>query len=661
MVMDVIQMITRDIPAIASQIAAFYKPRERLDGLQYVEKHGYVTGSAISAGKWHTRPYQERWFTWFTDPNVNFFTCIKSSRLGWTRASLTGFIQYGIEYKAIQMMGLFPTATEIETYGTEFKDPHFHPAHGVPCCIGLSDTKGSKTGLKSRADYTVFKNGAVLQLVSAATARSFRMTEREWVFWEEPAASINSREGSLLALLIKRTLTAANPKVCIGGTPVELLDNMHQSFLRGDQQHRFYPFPCCGHYQELTMEKLIKEGPDFGKMRCENCGETIAHTSLLAMDKGAGWACPLVVEYGRESQVLRDDGYPTWESQYAWAAMSYEPGAAWPRIAEEYNDAHRQLRNGNPDAMLTFKNTVEGVPWQDAVVVKIGMEGLAKRRATTETGNDYPADVAPNGVVLITLGVDVQGGDGSLGQGLHVHVWGMGRGEERWHLAQHVIECDPAQKGIVAEVLGPFTKATWRRADGAELTMTAGAIDDGGQGGHASEEVRRFCAANTGRWIACKGGGTDLFKRSANPVGFKSKRRGGASARDLFLWWVGYEASIQLWKNRLGVEQPGPGYVHLGQGTSDQTLAELFPWKRVRERGKLTSAGQPVYTWSKPAGARDEAGDCARLAYAAFQYAATLSNPMTMWDRWEAAALRSIPGRSPESSAAPARKRSTWL
>ncbi len=643
-------MINRDIPAIASEIAQFFRPRKKRDGLQYVEEEGYVTGSALSRGKWHTRPYQERWFTWLTDPEVQVFACVKSSRVGWTRATITGFVQYHVDEKPSQIMGLFPTATEIEKYATEFKDPHFDTKHGVPCCIGLSGPKGSKSDLKNRSDYTVFRNGAVLDLVSAATPRSFRMTERPIIFWEEPSGCGRVKEGSLLGLLMKRALTAPDPKICIGGTPVELFDYMHEAFLKGDQQHRYYPFPCCGRQQELTMEKLIKEGEDIGKMRCENCQTPIPHTELPRMDRLAAWACPLVVEHGRERQVLRD-GLPIWESQYVWAAMSYEPGASWPLIVEEYNDALRELRAGNSDPMLTFKNTTEGVSWQDVVVVKIGTDGLTKRRANAEFGNDYPAETVPNGVVMITIGVDVQGGDGSLGQGLHVYVWGMSRGEERWHLAEHRIDCDPAQTGVIDEILCGFTSATWRREDGAELQMLAGAIDDGG---HASEEVRRFCAANPGRWIACKGEGSELFKRSANPVGFKSRRKtGGVQGRDLYLYSVGYEPSIRLWRDRLGVEQPGPGYIHLGQAASDQTLMELFPWKRVRVAGKLSQSGEPVYRWDKPAGARDEAGDCARLAYAAFQYAATLVNPKTMWDRWEAQALRTIaPAPQPKPQSA---------
>jgi hypothetical protein len=66
--------------------------------------------------------------------------------------------------------------------------------------------------------------------------------------------------------------------------------------------------------------------------------------------------------------------------------------------------------------------------------------------------------------------------------------------------------------------------------------------------------------------------------------------------------------------------------------STDQFLAELFPWKRMPKRDK----GQTTYSWVLPAGSRDEAGDCTRMAYAALQLVARRYNRATMWDQLEA-------------------------
>jgi len=46
--------------------------------------------------------------------------------------------------------------------------------------------------------------------------------------------------------------------------------------------------------------------------------------------------------------------------------------------------------------------------------------------------------------------------------------------------------------------------------------------------------------------------------------------------------------------------------------------------------------GQVSYHWVLPAGARDEGGDCTRMAYAALQLVARRYNRATMWDQLEA-------------------------
>ena len=66
--------------------------------------------------------------------------------------------------------------------------------------------------------------------------------------------------------------------------------------------------------------------------------------------------------------------------------------------------------------------------------------------------------------------------------------------------------------------------------------------------------------------------------------------------------------------------------------STDQFLAELFPWKRMPKRDK----GQTTYSWVLPAGSRDESGDCTRMAYAALQLVARRYNRATMWDQLEA-------------------------
>ena len=186
--------------------------------------------------------------------------------------------------------------------------------------------------------------------------------------------------------------------------------------------------------------------------------------------------------------------------------------------------------------------------------------------------------------------------------------------------------------------LDNIASTSWRRDDGQTLRMARGGIDDGGL---ATVAVRNFCRTRQAAWVPMKGSGEKgkelIGKGSAVDVNGKNK---AIQKRGMLLYVVGTYKSTTHLQGQLRNEQPGPGYLHLGQCSSDQFLDEIFPWKR---RSK-TVKGFTHYEWHLPAGAHDEGGDCTRMAYAALQLVARRYNQATMWDQLEAQLSTSRPG-----------------
>jgi phage terminase large subunit GpA-like protein len=617
-------MISRDKRAMAQQIANLFRPRPMISGLEYVERFGYVTGNAASRGKWHTRPYQRDWFYGFTHPSVEVEICMKGARVGWSEAIKIGFIQYWSHWRPSKIMVIQPSNDEAQRYSKEDISDLFSDEDGAPCLKGLLSEKKARGTATNTIQLKRLMNGALIDIVSAATGRSFRRVERGRMAFEEPSAYDPISEGCQIRLGMKRAGTVTDPKITIGGTPIFPNDKTHQFFLMGDQQYRYAPCPHCGHYQQMRWEQFIKDGPDVGKMACENCDDLIEYKHLSWMDERGGWACPLGLD--RSQQVLRD-GFPAWRSRHVWAGWSYHRSAQWPLLVDEYREALEQMRLGSPDAMQTFHNTVLGLPWEDTLAGKLTGDGLAERRKATGAGNGYAVGTVPNGVLLITAGVDVQGGGGTVGERLVVTFWGWGRGEEGWHLGHFEIDGDPQQAETLAQ-LDQIAATKWKRDDGTELRVAIGGIDDGGI---ATQEVREWCRTRSAQWVPMKGAaqkGKPILGRGT-PVDVN--RRNQTTKKGVMLYHVGYDASVNHLQGRLRVEQPGPGYLHLGAAATDQFLSELFPWKRMPKRDK----GQTVYSWILPKGARDEGGDCTRYAYAALQLVARRYNRATMWDQLE--------------------------
>lgn len=642
-------MIERSPRKLAIELARKCRPRPRITGLDYVEKFGYVTSGSEGRQKWRTRPYQRDWFLGITDPGVQCMVCMKPSRVGWSEY-VKLVIQFFCHWRPSKTMLVQPTDDEVKKYSDEELDNGlFHDDHGAPCLKGLLSNKKSRASLKNVYNYKQLSNGALIDLRHAGSPGSARRVNRNPVLLEEPAAYLQLSEGDTIQLFLQRAGTAVDPFFTIGGTPVYPNDYMEQCFLMGDQQYRYYPCPHCGHYQELmtrgAWNRFIKDGPDAGKVVCENCEEFIEYRHLRTMDEHAGWACPLGLD--RSNQILSDDGEPIWRSQQVGPGMSYHRAASWSELARRYRNALAQLRIGNPDPMQTFHNTDMGIPWLDEISSRLTAEGLQRRVHDLGNGNGYAEGVCPNGVLLITVGVDVQGGGGTEGERLVAMTWGWGRGEEGWLLDWQEIEGDP-QRQATLDQLDPIAARQWRREDGAVLGVRLAGIDEGG---NATEEVRRWCSKRVGRWQPMKGlhqQGKPLVGKPV-PVNFTAKgKAANRMGKDLHIIGVGYDASVTKLGAMLRVEHQGPGYLHVGMAATDQVLQELFPWKRVP---KKSTSGARVYHWDKPRGTRDEAGDCTRYAYAAMRLVARGFAAGTMWEQLERRALASIQKDAPQEAA----------
>ena len=624
-------MIRSNPSELTQQILAGFKPPPRLRLSEYADQFAVMTGSAAEKGRWNCLPYQREILDCFTDPTVETIAVMKSARVGWTKM-LGVAVQFYSHQDPCPVMIVQPVKEDAEGYSKEEIKPLFEDTpvlRGLICESKARNTASNTILLKQ------LTNGGLIDIVNAASGRSFRRKSRKVILFDEVDAYPKLDEGDPIKLGRNRADYYWDRKIALGGTPIFKAGKTEEWFMRGDQRRYFVPCPWCKAMQVLRWEQLERDGSAAGCYRCENCTKLIPHSKKRWM-----------VEHG-EWRPTAQSQQPGLRSYHIWAGYSYSPAADWNILVREHAEALEAMRMGDPDGMQTFHNTVLGVPWEDTLTGKLTGDGLAVRRQQTSAGNGYAMGTVPTGVLLITAGVDVQGGGGTVGERLVVTIWGWGRGEEGWHLGHFEIDGDPQQAETLAQ-LDQISAAPWRRDDGMQLRVRMGGIDDGGI---ATQEVREWCRTRSSQWVPMKGApqqGKPLLGRgSAVDV----NRRNQITKRGVLLYPVGYAASINHLQGRLRVEQPGPGYLHLGEAATDQFLDELFPWKRLPKRDK----GQTTYSWVLPRGARDEGGDCTRYAYAALQLVARRYNRATMWDQLEAQ-LAAAPAAAPAARrrAAPA-------
>jgi phage terminase large subunit GpA-like protein len=422
-------------------------------------------------------------------------------------------------------------------------------------------------------------------------------------------------KGDPLENFESRTATFRNGKTLITSTPGEDGNcRITWEFKnRSDQRRRHVPCPACGAQQVLIWPQFKWRAADAEVLyECIHCGERFEERHKARFLAEGQW-----IASAPGDGMTAGFHLPSW---YTPLGLGY----SWGEIRDQF------LRAKEDRILLKgWVNKRAADCWRDEIENTFNAEGLAQRRQDTGAGNGYPVGTVPDGVLLLTAGVDVQGGGGTLGERLVLTVWGWGKGEEGWHLGHWELHGDPQQPEVWQQ-LDNIAATAWERADGKQLRLAIGGVDDGGL---ATTAVRNFCRGRS-QWVPMKGSGEKgkslIGRGTAVDVSAKNKTM---QRRGLLLYIVGTDASINHLQGRIRNEQPGPGYLHLGQAATDQFLAELFPWKRRAKQVK----GFTQYEWHLPSGAHDEGGDCTRMAYAALQLVARRYNRATMWDQLEAA------------------------
>jgi len=438
-----------------------------------------------------------------------------------------------------------------------------------------------------------------------------------------------------------RTANFPNGKTLITSTPgVVGACRVTKEFRERSDQRRFnVPCPACGELQVLVWSQFKWDHADGEVLyECGHCRERFEERHKSRMLPSGVW-----VATARGDGITAGFHLPGWYAPLGWIS--------WEEIRDQFLRGQR-----DPVTLKGWVNKRAAEAWEDLLAAKLNVEGLAKRRQDTEAGNGYPVGSVPDGVLLITIAADVQGGGGSKSERLAVNVWGWGRGMESWHLFHGEIHGDPQQPEVWRQ-LDQIAATRWRRDDGRELVMALGVVDDGGL---ATAEAREFCRERRGRWVPVKGssgkGKPLVGKGTAVDINHRNRP---AVKRGVLLYIVGTDTSIAELQGRLRNEVVGAGYVHLGQAADDQMLAELFPWK---QKARLVK-GFSVTDWVLPEGEHDESGDCARYARAAVEIIERRYNRATMWDQLAAGLGQYVEGHVAQAPAAPKAERSGsgWL
>lgn len=543
--------------------------------------------TSAQTGRFRAYAYQVGMMDAVTDPTVTQITVMKSARVGYTKI-LDHIIGYYIHQDPSPILLVQPRVEDAEDYSSTEIEPMLRDTPVLAAITGDMKAKDSKQKLLKR----VFRNGASISFVGANSPGGFRRITARIVLFDEtdgyPVGGAGN-EGDQVKLGIRRSQTFWNRKIVLGSTPtVKGLSRIEKSFLQSDQRRCFVPCPHCGEHQVLEWggpdtphgikwdrDEQGAGRPETAHYVCSANGCIIEEADKPRMLAGAEWRAT--------APFTGHAGF------HIWTGYSLDPNASWPNLVAEWLEVMN-----DPLTRQTFINTVLGEPYEDRGELALGEAKLLARCEVFE------AEV-PNGVALITVGIDTQN------DRLEAEVVGWGRNEESWSIAYEVFEGDPNDPGVW-DTLDEFLKRIWFRADGRGFKVEAACIDTGGS---RTEAVYQFAKARIGRKIwGIRGDPARGGKRS--PI-WPSKKPTQRTRKTYQPFTIGVNAAKDVIRNRLHADTPGPGYMHFPADRDVNYFAQLTAERSIVKQ----SGGQRYRIWECPPGRANEALDCRVYAYAA--------------------------------------------
>lgn len=574
---------------------------------QWADRHFYLSKeSSYTEGAWRTWPFQRAILDCMGHDDIVSVTMRKPARVGYSKMLLAA-LGYFTQHKRRNAVVYQPTDDDAEDWVKTELDTMLRDVPIMATVFPAFMRRSKENTLRTKTFL-----GSKTHVRGGKAAKNYRRLTADVVFLDELDGFDRDieKEGSPTKLSFKRLEGAIFPKHIKGSTPklrgFSLIDEEHDA---AELQFRFHvPCPHCGHEQPLVWGgphdragfKWSKNAPDTVVHQCVRCGVGCSQAEYLQVWEQGRWVTPHGIWIDPECRFRTPAGAevppPHSVAFSLWTA--YSPQAAWSDIVREYLEAWQLKKRGDHTALKTWTNTTLGESFK--------LEGAAtsaellRQRAKLET---YRLRLVPRAALVLLCGVDVQDNR------FHVNVWAFGREDESWLVDRRVMYCDPGQWQSWLQ-LDTYLSTRFPHEGGQTCAIDAVAIDTGG---HYTHEVYRYAMLREGRRVHA----TQGSNREGRPIIAGSPTRqdvnvDGQVVRDgVKLWHVGVDTAKDLLHNRLRVQQPGPGYVHVSHEVEDDFFDQLTAEQRVEQ----ASSRGLVFRWVKPsAHTRNEDLDCTVLA-----------------------------------------------
>ncbi len=381
-------------------------------------------------------------------------------------------------------------------------------------------------------------------------------------------------EGDPVNLARARAKNFWNRKIVMSSTPTIKGESRIDAAYESSDQRKFYvPCPHCDEMQVLTWAQIQWDDgkPEDAVYICPHCGVVLTNGDKPFMLKNGLWLADKEF-HGTAGFYLNE---------------LYSPWVSWGEIALNFLEAKKL-----PETLKTFINTSLAECWEEDA----DAEGLDEDSLQSRV-EDY--DTAPEGVLVITVGVDIQD------DRIELEIQGWGVDEEFWSIDYVVLHGSPSKREVW-QSLDDILLSKIPHALGVDLPISCVCIDSGG---HHTEEVYQYCkekARQKRRIYAIKG-----QSQYGKPVVGKFTRNNALRVK---LFPLGVDTAKEVIFGRLKIEEPGAGFCHHPSRYDEEFFKQLTSEKQVKRFHKGRTRKEWIKTYR-----RNEVLDCRVYGMAALK------------------------------------------
>jgi phage terminase large subunit GpA-like protein len=487
------------------------KPPPKLTISEWADSYRKLSPeSSAESGSWHTSrcEYQREIMDTFNKVNIERIVVMTSSQVGKTEILLNA-IGYYIDQDSSPIMVVQPNLTMGQAFSKDRLAAMIRDSDRLRDIV--ADAKSRDSG--NTTMHKKFPGGHITISSSGSAAGLASRPIRVLLLDEIDRFEHNVKgEGSPIALATARTKTFFNRKIFMCSTPtIKGISAIESAFEESDQRYYNVPCPECNHFQVLKWKNVVweEDKPETACYACEDCGSLIEESNKQWMINNGKWIA--TKESNKTAGFHISELYSVWST---WADMAFN-----------FLEAKK-----NPETLKTFCNTALGESWEEQGDA-IDYELLLERRL------NYDSETIPEGVLVLTAGVDVQK------DRLEVQTVGWGENFEAWVVDYKIFWGDPNAQNVWQE-LDSYLKKRFTTESGRILTISCTCIDSGG---HHTNQVYQFTKPRQGRRVFAIKGLSTAGKPIANRPTFVGKNKA-------VLYGVGTDSAKETIFSRLSAD-----------------------------------------------------------------------------------------------------------